>query len=353
MEVIPPIEITDARLTSTTIPEEVATTYSGGTTYSDEALAGLVSVYGAAQIVWRSLQASNTGNAQSEGAWWTKAGEVYPVYNSGSSCDIGGIVTDLSTHSLYESLVDSNTGYALTNTEKWKYIGKTNRFKMFDYKRNQRSTALGAITVVVTPDKRINSITIKGIIANSYSLTITSVGGGGTVYSSSGTLNTRVTANWSDYFYGEFTTKSSLAFSNIPLFTDAIITLTLTASSGNASVGSVVIGTAVYLGETQQSASSDILNFSSVDRDVDGNAILVPRRNIPKSRQRVLTEKSNVAKAIKIREELNASPAIWNGLTDSADGYFEAASILGFYRSFEIDMSMADLAIISIELEEV
>jgi len=96
MEVIPPIEITDARLTSTTIPEEVATTYAGGTTYSDEALAGLVSVYGAAQIVWRSLHASNTGNAQSEGAWWTKAGEVYPVYNSGSSCDIGGIVTDLS-----------------------------------------------------------------------------------------------------------------------------------------------------------------------------------------------------------------------------------------------------------------
>tara|TARA_R110002153_G_scaffold154427_1_gene306460 strand:- start:670 stop:1731 length:1062 start_codon:yes stop_codon:yes gene_type:complete len=353
MLVIPPIQITDARLTSTTIPEEVAPTYAGGTTYADGAFAGLVSVYGSPQIVWRSLQDSNTGNAQTEGDWWTGVGTVYPIYASGSSCGIGGIVTDLATHSLYESLVVSNTGNALTDVEKWKYIGKTNRFKMFDYDRNQKAVSPNSITFVLTPGKRINSIALKGIIANSYSLSVTSVSGGGEVYSSSGTLNTRITTTWSDYFYGEFTTRESLVFFDIPLYSDGIITINLSATSGNVGLSTAAIGTFVDVGETLQNATSDILNFSQVSRDLDGNAILTPARNIPKSRQQTITPKTNINKIIQLREELNGKSGVWFGLSDPVDGYFEAASILGFYRGFEIDMSQAGSAVINIELEEV
>jgi hypothetical protein len=353
MQVIPPLEITDSILTSSTVPEEVAATYSGGTTYADGALAGLVSVYGSPQTVWRSLQASNTGNAQTEGVWWTEAGNVYPVYNSGSSCGIGGIVTDLATHSLYESLVVSNTGNDLTDTVSWKFLGRTNKFKMFNYSRNLKTSVPSSLTVVLTPGKRINSLGLKGMEANSYSFSASSVSGGGEVYSSSGSLNTRITRTWSDYFFGVFTTQPSLNFFDIPLFSDIVLTLTLTSTSGNASVGAMVIGSFVYLGEAESTASSDILNFSTVDRDIDGNAILVPRRNIPKSRQRVLTSKALVDKAIALREELNAKPALWYGLDDETNGYFEATSILGFYRGFEIDMSLPDQALITIELEEV
>jgi hypothetical protein len=353
MQVIPPLEITDSILTSSTVPEEVAATYSGGTTYADGALAGLVSVYGSPQTVWRSLQASNTGNAQTEGVWWTEAGNVYPVYNSGSSCGIGGIVTDLATHSLYESLVVSNTGNALTDTDSWKFLGRTNKFKMFNYSRNLKTSVPSSLTVILTPGKRINSLGLKGMVANSYSFSASSVSGGGEVYSSSGSLNTRVTATWSDYFFGEFTTQPSLNFFDIPLFSDIVLTLTLTSTSGNASIGAMVIGSFVYLGETESTAASDILNFSTVDRDIDGNAILVPRRNVPKSRQRVLTSKALVDKAISLREELNAKPALWYGLDDETNGYFEASSILGFYRGFEIDMSLPNQALITIELEEV
>jgi hypothetical protein len=353
MQVIPPLEITDSILTSSTVPEEVAATYSGGTTYADGALAGLVSVYGSPQTVWRSLQASNTGNAQTEGVWWTEAGNVYPVYNSGSSCGIGGIVTDLATHSLYESLVVSNTGNALTDTVSWKFLGRTNKFKMFNYSRNLKTSVPSSLTVVLTPGKRINSLGLKGMEANSYSFSASSVSGGGEVYSSSGSLNTRITGNWSDYLFGVFATQPSLNFFDIPLFSDIVLTLTLTSTSGNASVGAMVIGTFVDIGETLQNATSDILNFGSVDRDLDGNAILKPARNIPKSRQQVITPKTNVNKAIKVREELNGKPGVWFGLSDPADSYFEATSMLAFYRGFEIDMSQAGLAIINIELEEV
>lgn len=353
MQVIPPVLITDAKLTSSTIPEAVAATYSGATPYGVGDLAGAASVYGSPQTVWRSKQAANTGNAQVEGAWWTEAGIVYPVYNSGSSCGIGGIVTDLANHDLYESLIASNTGHAPSDTDSWKYIGKTNRWRMFDYTRSEKSSVPLQMTIVFAPGKRINSFALAGMVANSYSLTITSVTGGGTVYSKSGSLNTRNTQTWSDYFFGEFGTMPSTVYFDIPPYSDCIVTLVLTATSGNVQLGAIVVGTYVYLGATQYTSSSDVLNFSTIDRDIDGNAILTQRRNVPKTRSTVWCNKNKVNKAIEVREHLNATPAIWYGIDDQTDGYFEALSILGIYKGFEINVDMPENAILSIELEQI
>lgn len=351
MKVIPPIEITS--VTSSTVPEEVAATYVGGTTYALGALAGAASTYGSPQTVWRSLQNGNTGNAQVEGVWWTNAGIVYPVYNSGSSCGIGGIVTDLANHDLYESLVVGNTGNALSDTTKWKYIGKTNRFRMFDYTRNNRTTALGSITVVFAPGKRIDSICLDGIQANSYTVTVTSVLGGGTVFTSTGSLNTRIVRTWYEHLTVPFTTQKSLNFFNIPPYSDCVVTVTLTATSGNAELAALGVGREVYFGMTQYNAISDILNFSTVTRDEDGNAIMTKRRNIPKSRQTVFCDKLSVNKIMETRDMLNAEPAFWYGIESATDGYFEAVSMLGYYRDFTINVSYPENAIVSFELERV
>jgi len=353
MRVIPPIEVTDARLTSSDVAEDVAATYAGGTTYAEGALAGAATTYGNAQSVYRSLQGGNTGNAQEEGAWWTFVGLVYPIYAGGSSAAIGGIVTELATHSLYESLVAGNTGNALTDTVSWKYIGKTNKWRVFDYSRSEPTVTGRSLTIVFTAGKRINAIGLKGMKANAYSLSVSSVIGGGVVYTSSGTLNNRTTQTWSDYFFGVFTNQESIAFFDVPPFTDNIVTITLTSTSSPVQVGAVVYGTFVYIGRTIQTTSSDILNFSTIVRDVDGNAILTPRRNVPKSRQAVLCEKANVNKVILLRDDLNATPALWYGLADAADGYFDATSILGIYKAFEINTDYPTQAMVNLELEEV
>lgn len=353
MRVVPPIEITDARFTSSTVPEEVAATYGSGTTYADGDLVGLAPVYGDPQTVWRSKQDGNTGNALEDGDWWQNAGIVYPVYASGSSCDTGGIVTDLANHDLYESIVDANTGNALTDTEKWKYIGKTNKWRLSNYKRNNKTSVPLEFTTVWTPGKRINTIGLVGITGNSYDLAVTSVNGGGTVYESSGSLNTRNTTSWSQYFFGEFITIPSLVFFDVPLFSDSVVTLTITADSGNAELGALVVGNFDELGETEISPRSDVLNFSSVSRDDDGNAILEPRRNIPKIDAVVYTDKGKVDRIKQIRADLNATPALWYGLADVSDGYFEIVSMLGFYRNFVIDAAYPLEAVISLELEEV
>lgn len=341
-------------LTNSTVQEAVAATYSGVTVYALGALAGPAIVYGASQTIWRSLQAGNTGNAQVEGAWWTNAGVVYAPYSSGSSCNTGGIVQDNTSHLMYRSLVDSNTGNALSDATKWELIGPTNRWAMFDYVRSTASTVPLTLTVVWTPGQRVNSLGLAGIVANSYSFTVTSVIGGGTVYSSSGSLNTRETLGWYDYFFGEFSTQESLAFFDIPPYSDAIFTLTLTATTGNVSLGACVFGIYVYVGETQYEAVSDVLNFSQIERDEDtGEATLIATPSVPKTMQRVHCEKARVNKARQVRKDLNGVPAFWYGVAESSDGYFEILSILGIYNQFSIDVSYPETAVITLELEEI
>lgn len=355
MQVIPPVPMLDANLTSSTVPEDVAATYAGGTTYDTGDRAGAAPVAGSAQVVYESIQDSNTANALSDTDWWKPVGSVYPTYDGGTSYALGDIVSSVSTdvHSLYESLAASNSGNALTDTTKWQYIGKTNRWKMFDYTRNAKTSVPLTFTVVFAPGKRVNSIALAGVVANSYSISVSSSTGGGVVYAASGNLSTRETTTWSDYFFGEFDTMPSVVFFDIPPYSDCVFTVTLTATSGNVELGALVVGTYIYLGATQYTASSDVLNFSTIERDIDGNAILTQRRNVPKLRQTVLCDKSNVNKARMAREDLNATPAIWYGIDDSTDGYFESLAILGIYKGFEINIGLPEKAELSIELEEV
>ena len=132
-----------------------------------------------------------------------------------------------------------------------------------------------------------------------------------------------------------------------------MVTITLSVTSGNVSCGACVFGTFVYLGETQYNAVSDVLNFSQITRDTDGNATLTAKRNIPTTQQTIWADKTRVNKIRQLRDDLNATPAIWYGIADDGDGYFESLSILGIYKEFVINVALPEKAILSIKLEEI
>jgi len=353
MHVLPPITMTDAKLTSSTVPETPPAAYAGGTTYAldDEA-----SVAGAAglQTVYRSLQGSNTGHTPASSPdWWEDIGDTYQVYNGGTAYAIGDRVIETTLHKVYESLTAANTGNAVTDTTHWLEIGATNRWAMFDLLRNAATSVPSSMTIVLTPGERVNGWAMVGIVAADVTITMTSVGGGGTVYTYTEDLRTRIVADWYDYFFEPFSNRAHEMRIELPPFTDGIITVTLTTTEGNVELGALVIGTAVYIGQAQHSAESDVLNFSTVTRDLFGNATLVQRRNVPRTNQTVWCDKSRVTRMLAVRESLNAAPAVWSAVDDEDDGYFDALFILGIYKKFTINAAMPEHATISLELEEV
>jgi hypothetical protein len=305
VRVIPPLTITDAMLTSSTVAEPDS---------------------GAGEAAW----------------------------NSGTTYAANDRVIRTTTHRIYESKAGGNLNHdpATDTTETyWLDVGPTNRWAMFDLLRNTGTTDGSPLTVVITPGARIDAIAVVGIEADSISISMTS--SAVSVYSYTEDLRTRETLDWYDYFFGEFEQKSAVALFDLPPYTNGVITVTLTRATGDCTCGGVVLGQSVDLGSTIHGAENDALNFSKVERDDFGTATLVQRRTIPKTNQQTRIAKLAVNKALKVRQDLNAMPALWSGLDDATSGYFEPLLILGIYKRFTISMDQPEDALISLELEEV
>ena len=222
---------------------------------------------------------------------------------------------------------------------------------MFDLLRNTQTEQASPLTVVLTPGVRVNSLALLGLVADSVTVSITS--GGVPVYTKTQNLSTREVLDWYDYFFLPFTTMPSLVLFDLPPYTNAIITVTITSGSVNVKCGSLIVGSYVYIGDVQYDAESDALNFSTVERNTFGESLLIPRRTVPKTNQSVLCKKDRVDKVRDLRTALNAVPAVWSGLDNSTDGYSEALLILGYYRRFTIKIALPEHALITLELEEI
>ena len=277
-------------------------------------------------------------------------GEV--AWNAATAYTLGQKAYLASNHTRYERLVPGTTPTSPDlDPVNWASIGPTNRFAMFDLLRNTGTVSASPFTVVITPGQRVDSLGLVGLVADS--ATVQMHNEGELVYSQTINLSTRTTASWSDYFHGLFSYRSAVALFDVPPFVAGVITVTLTRVSGDVTVGGLIIGASAYVGDTQYGAESDALNFSVVERDAFGNSQLIPRRTVPKTNQSLFCTKVRVSKVIKVREDLNAVPALWSGLDDATDGYFEPLLILGYYRRFTINLAHPDVAEINLELEEV
>lgn len=273
--IIRPIEITDAILTSTNVPETVQTAYSAGTTYGSGTLVGeFAAVDGQPQAIYQSLQAGNLGNTPaSSPTWWRFLANVYPVYSGAVTYALGDIVSSISTnvHLLYESLVAGNIGNALTDATKWIHVGSpkvttglpynsTNRWKMFDQSYQSQTVNGGSIVLTLTPGTIVNAAAFLNLQGVSITLS-QSISG----YSETVSLNSHPVDNWYDWYYEELIQEDKVLFTDIPPSAASVLTVTITGSTGgDAACGVAVIGQMKQLGTTQWGMSSSIDDYSRV-----------------------------------------------------------------------------------------
>lgn len=173
-------------------------------------------------------------------------------------------------------------------------------------------------------------------------------------YARSFDLRLRRVRDGYEYAFKPFDLQPSVVLFDLPLISSMEVKVTLTRTSGSVKLGSFLVGTYAYLGATQYNAENDALNFSTVERDIYGNATLIPRRTLPKTLQTLRVNKAFVSDLIDVRSRLNAVPAVWSGLDDKGEHeYFEALLILGIYKQFKINASYPDEAEVTLELEEI
>jgi len=352
MRVIIPHTITEAMLDSTVLDNagnlfDNVTIYPAGEIVSIDA--------GADLAIYESSISGNVGNDPTLApSAWTFRGRTFKEFNFFETVSKGVVRKNSADHTTWKSLQFGNVSHYLTESEWWAPAGATNRFAMFDLSRSSASVAPSSITVVVTPGKRCDAIALVGMLGATYSLTVTSIIGGGTVLSESGTIPDRDLTGWLTWMTMPFFAVGTKAFDGINAFSDCVVTLTINAAAGDASISGLVIGRSFYLGDTQYSAVSGVSNYSRVSTDPDtGESYLLPKKATQRLRNTLFLSKDLVPVVRNLRGSLDAVPAVFIGIDDQMSGYYETLSALGVATQFDISTDYPNHATINLEITEI
>lgn len=165
-------------------------------------------------------------------------------------------------------------------------------------------------------------------------------------------LNTRNVYDWWTYFTTQFIPKKSLVLEDLPTgYSGMRVTITFTGSNP-MSIGSCIIGDSTFIGRLAHGAELDALNFSTMERDIFGNATLVPRKEVSTLSAKLHVDKTIFENVQAIKADLDARPAVWVGIENSDDPYYHALIFLGIYREFNFQLDNPIGPSATLELEE-
>lgn len=257
-----------------------------------------------------------------------------------------------TTHRVYERLIAGTTATAPESDPiNWADAGPTNRTAMLDLYRNTKTAETGGINFALAPGQRVDALALMGLEADS--VTVAMWANGVEVYRHTELLNTRTVLNWYDYFFAPFSRKESVALFDLPPYSNGVLSVVL-AGTGEVKCGALCLGSATDIGRVQYGATRGFLNFSKVDRDVFGNATLVPRRDVPTTNQTTWLPKAQANRVLVLLESLGGVPCVWSGLDDdNGDGYFDALLILGVRKDCRISLDYPEDAKLDLTLEEI
>ena len=299
MQAIEPLTITDSVLTSSTVPEDDYAAWSSGTTYS-----------------------------------------------------LGDRVIVVSVHKVYESAINSNTGNDPTTDDgtNWIEVGATNRWKAFDQKLSDPVQQANSISYTFTTTQTIvNSIAFFALSADTVQIAVTPFGAGSPVYDETYTLlDTTSIVDWYTYFFDPAGVKErELLVVDLPSYTSATITITITDTGNTAEVGQIVMGNLISLGRTGYGTTVGIEDYSRKERDAFGNAVIIERAFAQKADYEVEITTQDTRRVQRFLANYRAKPVVWIGNQDTSYGLI----VYGFYTQFSINLATPSISYTTLEVE--
>lgn len=252
----------------------------------------------------------------------------------------------------YESLINSNLNKQPNlYPNDWLDIGPSNSWALFDPQISTQAKATTTATIVLKPGA-IDTFAILNIVGSTVQLTVKDAPGGSIIYDSQQSLAGDVVLDWYQYFFFDSTTQRTQAiFFGIPLIGTCEVTLTISAATGNpVSIGQVVAGIKSVLGKTQYGLSSGILDFSKKEtNETFGTTQFIVRAFSKRMSPTIFVDSVQLNRVQRTLYNLRAVPALWIA---SDDPWLEEATVVyGFYRDFSTEISFPTYSICSLEIE--
>lgn len=268
-----------------------------------------------------------------------------PEWSAAANYQIGDKV--IYNHRVYESLVNPNTGLQPdVSPTQWLDLGATNKFRMFDEVVDQQTINPGSVSVTLNVGQVVNSLSAQNLDADNITVSVISPTEG-LVYQRSIPLqdNTAV-VDWYSYYFETIVRKRDITLIDLPNYVNASIGVTISASSGNAAIGELIVGRQKMQGITLMGTSVSIRDYSRKEVDQFGNFIIVPRRFAKLADYDIVVPTAQVAAVQQSLAALRATPVLYIG-----DSSKPETVVYGFYRSFSIVLDGPQFSSCSLEVE--
>lgn len=275
--------------------------------------------------------------------------ESEPVYNPATAYAEGfqvrGNTTD-TAHTVYESLIASNTGNALSDTSKWVLVGATNRYRMFDAIVQSQTTDDDEIEVTFTTTSRVDSIALLNISAATAHVEVVDAIDG-TVYDETFALvSSEGIIDWYSYFFEPISRRTELVLTDLPPYAGATITVSVSAPGNEVAVGELVAGMARDIGSASYGATVGITDFSRKERDDFGGFRVVERAFSKRASFTLFMLPGQVDQVQRDLARYRATPIVYVGSET-----YDSTIIYGFFRDFSIEIAGPTHSICSLEVE--
>lgn len=276
----------------------------------------------------------------------------YAEWASGTTYNLGDRVIVLSTHRVYESAINSNTGNNPVTDDgtKWITVGATNLWKAFDQKIGDPATRADSIQYVFTTSGDIvNSLAFFGLKADTVQITMVLTPSSTTVYNQTfELLDTTNVVDWYTYFFEPATDKDQeLLVVDLPSYSSAQITVNIVDTGNTVEVGQIVLGRLVSLGRTGYGTTIGIEDFSRKDRDAFGNSVIIERAFAQKADFEVEINTQDARRVQRFLATYRATPIVWIGNQDPSYGLI----VYGFYTQFSINLATPSVSYTTLEVE--
>ena len=276
----------------------------------------------------------------------------YAEWDSGATYALGDYVIKVATHRIYKSLQAGNLNHDPAtepdplNPVWWVDYGATNRWRMFDALVGQQSSAAGSIAVVITPAAVVDSVVLLNLAAASARVTVTSETDGVVYDETVSLISDSGIQDWYAYFFEPVVRRTDVVFSNLPRYLGAEVSITVTDTGGTVAIGECILGLARELGGVQYGARIGIRDYSVKTQDDFGNYTLLERAFAKRATFTLWVEGDFTSELQAILAGYRATPVVWIGTDIHA-----ATMIYGFYRDFEIDIAYPAASLCSLEIE--
>lgn len=277
----------------------------------------------------------------------------------------GDYVISTATHTVYRSLLDSNTDNdpdleqaALADPLVddpspiyWQVISATNKWKLFDKKPSNQASGTDEIIVrLVNATDFVTGVGLVGVDAAEVSISVKDEPGGTAVYSDTRPmLDDSMVGDWYEYYFAPLVETSEVLFLNIPPYVGAEVEITITRTGGTPKCGQIILGESRDFGVTMVGGTRfSGFDFSFVEQDEFGDLITVVRAATRLSDFDAFVPSTRAIVFDRMMRDLRGGrPALWIGDANTS----KAATNYGFYRNYSLAYQSADYGIFTISVQ--